>query len=372
MLSPVTVGILGWLCLLIKGINSTRLFQKRFVLNRRDLKSLSAGLLVFVTSFFVTYNTFNADYQMYEYIYSTYSSSIFNGRAPLFEVICYFGNIIGLDYQTFLSAVLLFSLFSMFLFIEKYSEEPALIFMMYMFSSVIMDGIQFRQFMATAVFLHALPNILQDNTKKGMIKYVIGVTISAGIHSSFIFWFILLLIKVEWRKRVKYAIVITLLSIACFIILEKTGLLINALSYVVSDDKIELYFVADKYHSSFSMALRYIISQPVLLIAILFLIKKYRKYESYNISYIYAVIGMNVLALVLCPIFFYSLQFRRMLRVLFIPSFIAIEKLAPRKYGQIAYIARIAMLIFSLIALYWNLYSNPELLHNLFSNNYFY
>lgn len=372
MLSPVTIGILGWLCFLIKGIYSTRLFQKRLVLNKRDLKFISAGLLLFITSFFVTYNTFNADYQMYEYIYSTYSSSIFNGRAPLFEVICYLGNLFGLDYQTFLSIVLLFSLFSIFLFIAKYSEEPALVFLMYMFSAAIMDGIQFRQFMATAVFLHVLPNILQDNTKKGLIKYVIGVTISAGIHSSFIFWFVLLLIKVEWRKRVKYAIAITLLSIVCFVILEKTGLLINALSYIVSDDKIELYFVADKYHSSSGMVLRYIISQPVLLIAILFLLKKFRKYELNNIPYINAVIGMDVLTLVLCPVFFYSLQFRRMLRVLFIPSFIAIEKLAPRKYGQMAYIARIAMLIFSLIALYWNLYSNPELLRNLFSNNYFY
>ena len=372
MLSPVTVGILGWLSFLIKNIYSAKLIQKKFVLNKRNLRSISAGVLLFITSFFVVYNTFNADYKMYEYIYSTYSSNMFNGRAPIFEVICYFGNLIGLDYQSFLAAVLFLSLFSVFLFIEKYSEEPALIFLMYMLSSAILDGIQFRQFMATAVLMFFLPNILQDNTKKGLIKYIIGVTISAGIHSSFIFWFVLVLIKVEWRKRIKYALVITFLSIVGFIVLQKTGLLVDVISYVMSDEKIKLYFVEDIYHSSFSMALRYIISQPVLLVATLFLIKKFRKYNLNDLPYINAVIGMEVLTLILCPIFFYSLQFRRVLRVLFIPSFVAIEKLAPRKCGQIFYIARIAMLIFSLTALYWNIYSNPELLSNLFSNNYFY
>lgn len=372
MLSPVTVGILGWLCFLIKNIYSARLVQKKLVLNKRDLRFISAGVLLFVTSFFVVYNTYNADYQMYEYIYSTYSSSIFNGRTPIFEVICYFGNLIGLDYQTFLSVVLLFSLFSMFLFIAKYSEEPALIFLMYMLSAAIMDGIQFRQFMATAVLMFVLPNILQENTKKGLIKYIIGVAISAGIHSSFVFCFVFALIKVEWRKRIKYAIVITILGLVGFVILQKSGLLIDVLSHIMSDEKIELYLVADKYHSSSGMVLSYIISQPVLLVAILFLIKKFGKYKPNNLPYINAVIGMDVLALVLCPIFFYSLQFRRVLRILFIPSFIAIEKLAPRKCGQMFYIARIAMLIFSLISLYWNLYSNPELLDNLFSNNYFY
>lgn len=372
MLSPVTVGILCWLCFLIKNIYSARLVQKKLVLKKRDLRFICAGMLLFVTSFFVAYNTFNADYQMYEYIYSTYSSSIFNGRAPLFEVICYFGNLLGLDYQTFLSLVLLFSLFSMFLFIAKYSEEPALIFLMYMLSAAIMDGIQFRQFMATAVLMLFLPNILQGNTKKGLIKYGIGVAISTGIHSSFIFWLVFALIKVERHKRVKYAIVITVLGIVGFFILQRTGLLFNVLSYIIPDEKIELYFVANTYRSSSSMVLRYIISQPVLIVAILLLIKKFRKYKPNDLLYINAVIGMDVLALVLCPIFFYSLQFRRMLRVLFIPSFIAIEKLAPRKCGQMFYIARIAMLIVSLIALYWNLYSNPELLSNLFSNNYFY
>lgn len=372
MLSPVTVGILGWLCFLIKNIYSARIVQKNFALSKRDLRFLCAGVLLFVTSFFIVYNTHNADYQMYEYIYSTYSSRAFNGRAPLFEVICYFGNLLGLDYQTFLSVVLLFSLFSMFRFIAKYSEEPALIFLMYMISAAIMDGIQFRQFMATAVLMFVLPNILQENTKKGLIKYIIGVAIAVGIHSSFVFWLIFVLIKVEWRKRIKYAIVITVLGIVGFFILQKTGLLFNVLSYVISDEKIELYLAADKYHSSSGMVLRYIISQPVLLVAILFIIKKFGKFKPNNLPYINAVIGMDVLALVLCPIFFYSLQFRRMLRVLFIPSFIAIEKLAPRKYGRMFYIARIVMLIFSLIALYWNLYSNPDLLSNLFSNNYFY
>ena len=240
-----------------------------------------------------------------------------------------------------------------------------------MIAGFIVDGIQFRQFTAMGVYLLFLPYLLQDDSKKGKILYIIGTLIATGIHTLFVFFFIFLLIKVKKENRIKISVAVTLAVIVLFWILDKVGLLIKYLSYVMPEEKLDLYFLGTQYHSSPKLVIQFILLQQVLILVLLLVFSKIGKIRECDKAFIWSVIGIDILMLCMCPILFYTLQSRRIFRVVMIPSFIAIYKMTPDKKDARFLFIVIALIAYSLISLSLNLNLNLNLISNLVSNNYF-
>lgn len=373
-MSPVTAYLICILCVMTapsirRFLSNRRLLSNSLVIRRSEADKYFSMILFIGASLILTLNTYNADYDLYGYIYGTYSTKLINGRPILFEVLCWCFNRIGIEYQTFRTIVIFVCMFSVYRFILRKGERYSFLIILYLLSAYIMDGIQFRQFISTAIFLYAIPCLTDDETSKGIIKYSLITLIAAGFHPSFILFFLLLVMKVRPKRRIKVACAITILGLVAFVILQKTGMLMDFLSYFVSDDKLQLYFVDETYHSSFSLVLKYILTQPIFMLILLFVNKRIVSMESRNMIYINTIIGINLLLLFLCPIYFYSLQFRRMLRVIFIPSFIALEMMLSRKKDT-RILQMALMILFAIVSLYWNVYNNENLIYNLFTFNY--
>lgn len=365
--NPVSAGIICWGAYFV--INIVK--KKKLVFKIRKTDLLGLGLL-FLISVFVVFNTYNADYDNYQNIYVENGKSFsMSATNLLFSLLCKIGNMLQLDYQTFRCFLLYFGLFSVFNFVKKYSDNVFLIIILYALSSAIMDGIQFRQFTAMGIYLFVLPSLLKENSKKGVIKYIIGTTVASMVHISFIFFFLFLLIKVERKKRIKITVIISILVLVTFVVMSKTNLLITFVSQILTEDKVDLYFIDSQYHSSAIQVLQFIITQQVFMIFLLYIYTKIGKVRLEDKGFIWSIIGINILMICICPIFFYSLQFRRIFRIIMLPSYIALAKMLPsvknvRYYGMAA-----LMLIFACVSLWLNLNSNPDLITNLISNNYF-
>ena len=364
-MNPIIAGVGCWSIFLISNI--TR--EKKLVLKVRSTELLGLGFL-FIVSIFIVYNTDNADYKLYQDIYLAEGNNFFTSNI-LFQLLCKLGNILQLDYQTFRCFLLYFGLFSMFNFVRKYSDNVLFIIILYTLSSAIMDGIQFRQFTAMGIYLFVLPLLLKENSKKSVVVYIVGTIIASLIHISFIFFLLFLFIKVDRKKRIIVASVITIFALASFIIMSKTNLLITLVSQILTEDKVNLYFIDTKYHSSYLQVIQFIFTQQVFMLTLLYVYTKIGKVRIKDKNFIWSVISINILMLCLSPIFFYSLQFRRVFRIIMIPSYIALAKMLPSVKNVRYYGMMVLMISFGCVSLWLNLNSNPDLITNLICNNYF-
>ena len=367
-MSPIAAFIICWLIFLIPFFEYSFL-QKNGLKIRVNF--IGYNVLFFLATIFLALNTNNADYSTYEYVYKTNGTATGFESNMIFGLLCklFYSN--GIEYQTFRVVAILFGLFSVYHFIKKESTKPLFIFVLYLISSYVMDGIQFRQFMAMGVFLLALPALMSED-KKGTFIYIVGITIASAIHLSFAFFYLMLLIKVERKKRIKIAFGILVIFFGLFFILQKSGMLLDVLGYFIPDNKVALYVTGDKYHNDTTAVLRFIVTQSLPLIGLLILFKKFNFYNKMDLNFINTVIGIDLLMLCLCPMFFYSLQFRRILRVVFLPSYIALEKMLPSELKSTKFFMIVLMIVFSLISWYWNITNNTDLLSNLFQNNLLY
>lgn len=365
-LNPVIAFVCSWLVFLVVEFK-----EKKKVVFKFTHSDVFGLILIFFTTFFLAFNTFNADYENYGRIYADYLNESTTGSNFVFGLICGLGNLLKLDYQTFRCFLICFAVFSVFHFSRRYSKNVAFMIFLYMISGFIMDGIQFRQFTAMGVYLLFLPYLLQDDSKKGKILYIIGTLIATGIHTLFVFFFIFLLVKVKKENRIKISVAVTLAVIVLFWILDKVGLLIKYLSYVMPEEKVDLYFLGTQYHSSPKLVIQFILLQQVLILVLLLVCYKIGKVRECDKAFIWLVIGIDILMLCMCPILFYTLQFRRIFRVVMIPSFIAIYKMSPDKKDARFIFIVIALIAFSLISLNLNLTGNSDLIGNLVLNNYF-
>ncbi len=160
----------------------------------------STALITLISLCLIIYNSqqysdiINYRHYFYEVMDQTHSM-----REPGFFWITKLIQLFTYDFDVYRSIVFALTLLICLIVCFSYGKNASLFLMVYCAYFFYMDGIQIRNFLATSVLVYSVYSILKDE-KNGIFKFIIGILIATTIHSSFIIYIILLLIKLDYKR----------------------------------------------------------------------------------------------------------------------------------------------------------------------------
>jgi len=238
------------------------------------------------------------------------------------------GNKLGLDWFSFKFMMSILCVPLIYSTVRLFTKNANFVYFFYLMHSFFMDAEQFRNYIALAIFIYAFRFLLKDNMKS-KILYVLFVLVATSIHSSFIVYLPLLLIRgSDKNKLVKgVAIFSLLLCLVTFLNGNRIPLIDNVLNYLQSiDTKAAMYL---------NSTTRYGFLIPFFLHTFNFItVYIGRKYankcvtHSLNVEqkrYIDFIFWVNVFAFAFFPLYMQTTTFYRLSRNLILLNFIALS-----------------------------------------------
>lgn len=151
------------------------------------------------------WNYWNGDYESYERFYNTYTliDDIGSNNYEIgYKYLSILGHTIGLTFQEYFISISFIILLLWARFILKFSEVPALFILCFFIAFLPLDYVLLRNFLAFSIVIQGFVPIF-FNTKYKYQKYIICVLIAFTIHSSSLFYLIMLLAFREKNLDIK-------------------------------------------------------------------------------------------------------------------------------------------------------------------------
>jgi hypothetical protein len=275
-----------------------------FSLFFKKSKVLSIVLFIFIWILF-GWNNWNADYPMYEKMYSdnlSYSSLFTYEGGYKFLMFCC--KLIHLNFQqffVFVSGIVLLFLFRFFLI---FSYLPAFLIITFFWVFFPLQFVIFRNFIAFVIMLQGLIPVLR-NEKYNKQKFIFFVLIASTIHISSLLYLIFLFAFKEEEIKIKNVYFYLFSLLAIIIILHK---------FVFQIISFANYNKALFYKTSFHLFVFYSLIQIVNLYVVKYFLKYdsfFSKQDSYRVNTI--MLNINVIMLFLIPIYYGMAVFIRIL-----------------------------------------------------------
>lgn len=256
------------------------------------------------------WNSWNGDYEQYEYVYNTI------GKFGLDEVTVEIGYKIfnsfiysfGLDFQGFM-IVYSFIILIIILYFTVKSPYPAVFAILY-FIIFIMDYVFMRNYMTNALFFLFLAVVFK-NSKHLILKSLILLSLAFAFHNTGVFYFTFLLVL-----RAKMSIKNLFLIILGIVVAIATSMTVF-ISFI--DSKL----IAGKilYYATGDSPIGPAVSHAVIVFALL-LFTYYTKEKQFDFSsekqrIIILFQKINIITLIYVPLYFFIPDFGRFFRVLF-------------------------------------------------------
>ena len=312
-------------------------------------------LLMFIL---MGFNFYNADYNMYSRLYSNYGLlDTFSLTEILFQLVCHFFYNMGFSYHHFLIVYSFVCFFLLYLTFSKLSKYKGLAVSMYFICPFFVDAVQIRHFLAVCIVCYGLTFLLSDeeNNKKNSFKYIVANIIACGFHTSAVIYFIFLLYPLFKKKKIKDTFLLFFVISVVATLLMRSSLFINILNYIIPSSKMEAYFLTGKYVSkSFIISILFVIAQCIPIAAMLFLKMIFRNSENdKDVIFLDSVIILNILLLIIMPLYFYSYEFVRLFRGILLIDYIAISNLLGERLrrNDLFVLLMIGLLLFSMFML---------------------
>lgn len=193
-------------------------------INTKGIKNFKSNLKFWVfwglIDALVVCNYSNGDYEGYKIMY--YNSS-FNsywlepGYCLLEKIFSY----IGVDFFAFRGLIVTISLFLIAIAIQHFSESPTFTLLLYCVYPMILDSVQLRNFLSSAICIFALI-FLEKKNKRGIIYFVTLVVVATTIHTvaiTFLLLLVTLIVKEEMLKKI--CITFFIMSSAIMLVFRK-------------------------------------------------------------------------------------------------------------------------------------------------------
>lgn len=176
------------------------------------------------------FSTENPDYHIYE---NWYRITRFQGLIDRFEVgfsafmlLC---NKLGLSYQQFLMLLSAVGLILIADSLLDYCRYPTLALILYAFYPLLFDIVQIRNFLGEALIFFAL-RYLKEYNLKNFISYVVFCIGASLFHITSLFYLVFLIVYVkDYKKIVKFIIILTLSLLIFYIFLNSVFIKISAM-----------------------------------------------------------------------------------------------------------------------------------------------
>lgn len=158
-------------------------------------KSKIVTVLLFILMWILFgWNYWNGDYDMYE---RNYKESIFALFEKTYETGYVLLNILfnsfQCSFQEFFMTMSGISLLLLLRFVLKYSLYPALFSVIFLWIFLPLDYVLLRNFIAFSIVLQGICSLI-DNVKYKYLKFILFVLLASTIHSSSIFYLLILVI----------------------------------------------------------------------------------------------------------------------------------------------------------------------------------
>lgn len=320
------------------------LYIVSFIIILANIVNKNNKLLFLLTIIFMwilggwSYGT--ADYYNYNNIYNWSLNEIqINNTEIGFSMIMRICNKFGLNYQQFLIIIFAIGLILIGYTIMKYSKTPNMVLAAYFIFTFIINATQFRQFLATSIFVFSFQYLLGKD-RKSDVKYIVGVMVASSIHFSAIFMLLLLLPKKYNIRKVSYITIIGILILSLLYLINSNRYIISILE--IFNIKLILKITniigssVNKY--SWLLILRWCIK--IIEFFVLFCVMQYfalcmrnkrkdkinfkvSKVNTLNINYP-LILKSNIIMLLLIPLTFISVDIYRVQHMIVIWNYITI------------------------------------------------
>lgn len=264
------------------------------------------------------FNTNNADYINYELIYNGYYPNHEIGFMKLISLFKYY----NLSYQIFLIIVSFIGLLFLKIIIKQYTININYVIALYFIYPFFLDITQIRNFIAMIIFLFSI-KYLNNSHKYNIIKYILCILLASIFHYSFLFYFILLLTKI---KKIKNLYFIILPTVFMLMFISYTNLHYKVLSLIFNNDKVLLWFT---YRAKIGFIIPIVLQIFSLFFILIiynnnFIHVKTKLSDMFNFIYIQNIYKVNIIMLLLIPLYIFNMTFFRLYRNILILNYIVV------------------------------------------------
>ena len=342
---------------------------------RHEKHKISSIITIIIIALLFSLNCKNADSSMYESIYNHCLSEeiIDHGNDFLYIIINRLFYLIGFDYQSFHCLLICSCLLIVYSYIFKHTQNTTPVMIIYAVTAGLFDYIQQRQFLATCIILLGIDN-LKSKGAKNIIKYVIYVAVASLVHKGSITYLLFVPFMFQDSFKKKRSVQIGVFVGLIVFVLSTSDVPYKLLRSISGEGVASFYFISNNFNDSVKGILYGIIFQQLFLFGLLLLsTKTQNKSKEDERSYSSCVLLENAILIGCSPLNFLSTQFKRLYRVIVIPSYCVLfdnisftnKKIEKKEFIMILYI-----ICYSIIYYRISLRANPNIVSDIFNNNY--
>jgi hypothetical protein len=249
---------------------------------------------------------------------------------------------IGLTYTLFRTFIGFIGLILIQKTVLDFTKKYSFVYLLYFIYPFMLDVIQYQNFLATSIVIYSMRFLVQSS-KKGDIKFLIGILVAFSIHYMAVFFLPFVLIKKISVKELFLSAVI-LVPVLC--LLTSSPLIPNLVNKVVGKDLaaiLEVYF--KRAHWGFLLLWARQISISFVTYFCFLLVQESDFDDKWKI-FNNLVIKLNIYLVIICfPLMMFDGNFFRLLRPLLILNYIVISQTVFLRQKKGLYLALVALII---------------------------
>lgn len=303
------------------GWVSNKLYRKK-----TKRAHIFALLLIFLLIFLAAKNRENPDYIAYKWMYES-RMQVEIGWTFLEQLAIN----VGFQYDAFKSCIIIISFLLTYGGLVKLDVNENIIISLYAFYPFVMDAIQIRNFLATAILIYGYHFLIKNN-KKGRIIFILLVLAASSIQSLFPIFLVLLWInqKNPTSARNKLIGIAVVSSFIVLVLLKLFPGLVNTIGLMLFNsrpDKID-YYVQNNVGFGF---LIFGAMHVLFTLGIYYCAKNNENATENEILLLKSIFWADLLLLCTLPLLTIHIEFYRIYRNLCLLNFIAFPILLRRK-----------------------------------------
>ena len=303
----------------------------------------------------------HADFLQQKQAYDFILTKGFTVEDPLWWLIVRLLSKSGISYRAFLWIISTIVLFLIARTIFLYTKNVAYVWVLYFISPMILDVVQYNNFVGMAIVIFATQYLIKGNRNLKMFLILVGI--ATGICSYMIVYFAFACIPYFSEKKI-----LAFSLIACAVIFTSRGMIFWIASRLMKDEKIVAYFNRTIQPDTYFFLSAYVACGCLLAAYAYHIVirRRPKKIAELNQSQfsVYAVsemiVKINYIMLITIAIQSFSLEATRLYRNIFILNYILLSLVRKRKdYELRSAVLRIAVLFMAigysyLYIYYWN------------------
>lgn len=286
-----------------------------------DVFAIVCLCIIYVTS------TNQADYSVYKNTYDGLVGygSYGEGLEPGWQFLYALGNFFSLPYLPFSTIVFLIALILYAKCFADYSSESSFCWTLLMLFPLLIGFSQIRQLVAIPIILYSL-RYLREQKTSDYFRYIIGILLASCLHSTSIFFLVLLaipLLNYSWKAFAAIA------AISLGLVIALPEFVQNIASILFSDSKVAFYFSGRGGSTSFVAQLSAIVFVVVGFILSFWAYKRIASFDDSRASQQYWLarlnLGLQFIFVAILPILVLNTDFMRLHRLAAILIYVVVS-----------------------------------------------